>query len=408
MKAKNTLILVILLVVALGLSAVSYFGVGSKQYLGVNNIKQGLDLSGGVYIVYEADKENPTDEEMSSAVSLIQKRLDKKNWTEAEVAKEGSKRIRVEIPGVEDAEQAIKEIGQTAQLFFKDENDEILLDGTEVKNAAKAVSGQNGATKIVVSLEFTDEGKKLFEEATTNNLGKVIKIVLDETTISSPMVNVPITDGKAVIEGGFTNESAEELADLIRAGSLPFNLNVLEMNNVGARLGADSLRTSIIGGIAGVSLVLLFMLIFYKVSGFAADWALVIYIGIDLVVLSLFRVTLTLPGIAGIILSIGMAVDANVIIFERIKEEINSGRSIKLALNNGFSRALPAIVDSNITTLIAGFVLFWLGTGPIKGFAQTLMIGIVISMFTALIITRLIMTGLVGIGINNPKFYGGK
>lgn len=408
MKAKNTLILVILLVVALGLSAVSYFGVGSKQYLGVNNIKQGLDLSGGVYIVYEADKENPTDEEMSSAVSLIQKRLDKKNWTEAEVAKEGSKRIRVEIPGVEDAEQAIKEIGQTAQLFFKDENDEILLDGTEVKNAAKAVSGQNGATKIVVSLEFTDEGKKLFEEATTNNLGKVIKIVLDETTISSPMVNVPITDGKAVIEGGFTNESAEELADLIRAGSLPFNLNVLEMNNVGARLGADSLRTSIIGGIVGVSLVLLFMLIFYKVSGFAADWALVIYIGIDLVVLSLFRVTLTLPGIAGIILSIGMAVDANVIIFERIKEEINSGRSIKLALNNGFSRALPAIVDSNITTLIAGFVLFWLGTGPIKGFAQTLMIGIVISMFTALIITRLIMTGLVGIGINNPKFYGGK
>lgn len=408
MKAKNTLILVILLVVALGLSAVSYFGVGSKQYLGVNNIKQGLDLSGGVYIVYEADKENPTDEEMSSAVSLIQKRLDKKNWTEAEVAKEGSKRIRVEIPGVEDAEQAIKEIGQTAQLFFKDENDEILLDGTEVKNATKAVSGQNGATKIVVSLEFTDEGKKLFEEATTNNLGKVIKIVLDETTISSPMVNVPITDGKAVIEGGFTNESAEELADLIRAGSLPFNLNVLEMNNVGARLGADSLRTSIIGGIAGVSLVLLFMLIFYKVSGFAADWALVIYIGIDLVVLSLFRVTLTLPGIAGIILSIGMAVDANVIIFERIKEEINSGRSIKLALNNGFSRALPAIVDSNITTLIAGFVLFWLGTGPIKGFAQTLMIGIVISMFTALIITRLIMTGLVGIGINNPKFYGGK
>lgn len=408
MKAKNTLILVILLVVALGLSAVSYFGVGSKQYLGVNNIKQGLDLSGGVYIVYEADKENPTDEEMSSAVSLIQKRLDKKNWTEAEVAKEGSKRIRVEIPGVEDAEQAIKEIGQTAQLFFKDENDEILLDGTEVKNATKAVSGQNGATKIVVSLEFTDEGKKLFEEATTNNLGKVIKIVLDETTISSPMVNVPITDGKAVIEGGFTNESAEELADLIRAGSLPFNLNVLEMNNVGARLGADSLRTSIIGGIVGVSLVLLFMLIFYKVSGFAADWALVIYIGIDLVVLSLFRVTLTLPGIAGIILSIGMAVDANVIIFERIKEEINSGRSIKLALNNGFSRALPAIVDSNITTLIAGFVLFWLGTGPIKGFAQTLMIGIVISMFTALVITRLIITGLVGIGINNPKFYGGK
>lgn len=411
MKAKNTLILVLLLAVAIGLGALSYFGIGEKNIMGIENIKQGLDLSGGVYIVYEADKKDkePSADEMASAVSMIQQRLDRKNWTEAEVAQEGNDRIRVEIPGVEDAETAINEIGKTAQLSFVDEAGQVLVRGDQVVDAKTMMSQQGGGqSQIVVSLEFNEEGKKAFAEATKNNIGKIIYILLDEDVISFPKVNAAIEDGNAIIEGGFTKESADELAALIRAGSLPFNLNILEMNNVGARLGANSLNTSIFAGIVGLILVLVFMLIFYRMAGFAADWALIIYIGLDLVILSAFHVTLTLPGIAGIILSVGMAVDANVIIFERIKEEIRSGRTIRLALINGFSRAFPAILDSNITTLIAGFVLFWLGTGPIKGFAQTLMIGIIVSMFTALVITRLVIYGLVGIGIKNPKLYGGK
>lgn len=406
MKSKNAGILALLLIVAVGLLALAHFGIGTNQKLSYKDIKQGLDLSGGVYIVYEADKADVTADEMASAVSMIQERLDRKNWTEAEVAKEGTKRIRVEIPGVEDAETAIKEIGQTAQLFFCDEEGQVLVEGSLVKDAKKQLyTGQNQQSQVVVSLEFNDEGKEKFYQATSNNIGKRLAIVLDENVISAPTVNVAISDGKAIIEGGFTTESAEELAALIRAGSLPFNLNVLEMNNIGASLGIDSLKTSLIGGASALAIVLLFMLFIYRILGFTADWALVIYIGLDLIILSALGITLTLPGIAGIVLSMGMAIDANVIIFERIKEELNFGRSLKAAINNGFSRAFPAILDSNITTIIAGVVLFWLGTGPIKGFAQTLIIGIVLSMFTAIVITRLIINGLVGIGIKNPKLF---
>lgn len=407
MKTKKALILVVFVVIAAGLAGLSYFGVGNNHLMSVRHIKQGLDLKGGVNIVYEADI-SPTSEEMKSAVSMMQDRLDRKGWTEAEVAQEGTKRIRVEIPGVEDAETAINEIGKTAQLTFVDEEGNVLVEGKNVKDAYAATSNQNGGTSIVVSLKFDSTGTEAFRQATKNNVGKMLIIMLDDGIISAPRVNSEIANGEAVITGDFTKESAEELAALIRAGSLPFKLNVLEMNNIGARLGANSLKTSIFAGIAGVSLVFLFMLIFYKLSGFAADWALVIYIGLDLVALSILGVTLTLPGIAGIILSIGMAVDANVIIFERIKEELNNGRTIRLALNNGFARAFPAILDSNITTLIAGIVLFWLGSGPVKGFAQTLMIGIVISMFTALVITRVLLNSMVGIGLNNPKLYGRK
>ena len=230
--------------------------------------------------------------------------------------------------------------------------------------------------------------------------------MLDDEVVSAPVVNAEITDGNAMITGNFTPEEAERTASLIRAGSLPFNLNVLKMENVGARLGADALSTGLKAGIVGIALVLLFMLIVYKALGFAADWALAIYIGLELVALSIFDVTLTLPGIAGIVLSVGMAVDANVVIFERMKEELLEGHSLRASVHNGFSRALPAIIDGNVTTIIAAGVLFWLGTGTVKGFAQTLMIGIIISMFTAIFITRIILQGMIYIGINNPKFYG--
>ena len=408
MKGKGSLMLFAMLLLVGVLAFLSYKGIGEEKLGSVWNIKQGLDLSGGVQILYEADKQTVTEEEMQAAVSLIQGRLDWNNWTEAEVAKEGQKRLRVDIPGVENAEEAISEIGQTAQLSFVDESGKVLLTGDMVADARKQVGqvSQSGVSQSYVSLEFTEEGKQLFAQATKDNIGKQIAIVLDDEVVSAPVVNAEITDGNAMITGNFTPEEAERTASLIRAGSLPFNLNVLKMENVGARLGADALSTGLKAGIVGIALVLLFMLIVYKALGFAADWALAIYIGLELVALGIFDVTLTLPGIAGIVLSVGMAVDANVVIFERMKEELLEGHSLRASVHNGFSRALPAIIDGNVTTIIAAGVLFWLGTGTVKGFAQTLMIGIIISMFTAIFITRIILQGMIYIGINNPKFYG--
>ena len=305
---------------------------------------------------------------MNAAVSMLQERVAYKGWYDAEVSKENTNRIRVEIPGVEDAAATANEIGTAAHLTFKDENGNVLVDGENVKNAGKAF--QNN--QVVVTLDFDSEGTKKFADATQANLNKRISIYMDDMLLSSPTVNSAITDGKAIISGDFDNESAETLAAQIRAGSLPFSLNIVDYNEVGARLGAEALQTSVFGGAIGILLVFLFMLIVYRVCGLAADLALAIYIGLIMVIMSLFGVTLTLPGVAGIVLSVGMAVDANVIIFERIKEEINLGKSIKTSIKNGFSKALSAILDGNITTLITCAVLLWLGTGPIKGFAQTL------------------------------------
>ena len=309
-----------------------------------------------------------------------------------------------------DAEEAISEIGQTAMLYFVDMDNNVLLSGAQIADARKDVADVkgNGVPEPYVVLKFNEEGKEKFAEATTANVGKPIAIVLDDETISSPVVNSPITDGEASITGNFTADEAEELASLIKAGSLPFKLNILEMNNVGARLGANALSTSLFAGAVGVVVVLLFMVLVYRMSGLAADLALIIYIGLEILVLSAFGVTLTLPGIAGIILSIGMAVDANIVIFERIREEIQKGKSLRSSIDVGFKSALPAILDGNITTLIAAEYYSISGTGTIKGFAQTLMIGIVISMFTALVMTRIIVKSLVGIGLNNPKFYSTK
>ena len=408
MKARGRIMLVIMLVIAAALSFVSYQGIGEGKTLSAGNIKQGLDLSGGVYIVYEADKEDVTAEEMQAAVSLIQGRMDWNGWTEAEVAQEGTNRIRVDIPGVENAEEAIREIGQTAQLSFVDETGKVLLTGDMVADATKQVGAtQKGVNaEPYVALKFNDEGKQLFAEATAANIGKPIYIVMDGEVISAPMVQSAITTGEASITGNFTGESAEELASLIRAGSLPFNLNVIQMKNVGARLGADALATGVKAGAIGLALVLIFMLVVYKVLGFAADLALIIYVGLELILLNAFNITLTLPGIAGIILSVGMAVDANVVVFERLKEELVEGKTLRVAVKNGFSRALPAILDGNVTTLIAAVVLFFLGSGRVKGFATTLIMGIIISMFTALVVTRLIVNGLMQGGCSNPKYYG--
>ena len=408
MKTKNIVTLILLIAMTGALGFISYFGIGESSSLGISNIQQGLDLRGGISILYEADKDEPTRDEMLSALSLIRERLDRKNYTEAEVSILGTSRLRVDIPGVDNPEDAINEIGQTAQLRFEDESGNVLLWGTDVANASKQVYQENGINNVAVALEFSSDGRRLFEKATEDNIGKIIYIMLDEEPISAPVVNSKISDGNAIITGTFTPTEAEDLSALIRAGALPFNLNVISMNNVGARLGAESLETSLKAGIIGFILVLAFMLVIYKVFGLCANLALFTYIFLELIVLSLLGITLTLPGIAGIILSIGMATDANIIIFERIKEELKNGRTLKKALDMGFSRAFPAIIDCNITTLIVAAVLFWLGTGPVKGFAQTLSIGIVISMFTAIVITRLILKSLIGSALIDKKFYGVK
>ena len=408
MRFGGKMRLFLMLLVAAGLGALSYYGVGDKGQLGIRQIEQGLDLRGGVDIVYEADKEPVTDAEMTSAISLLQGRLDWNGWTEAEVAREGDKRIRVQIPGVENAEEAIQQIGQTAQLAFMDGRGNVLLTGDMVETAEKQVGAadEHSPSMPYVSIAFNEEGTKRFAEATEENLNRIIYIVMDDEVISAPVVQSVITNGQAMITGQFTAEEAAELASLIRAGSLPFDLNVIQMKNVGARLGADALSTGVLAGFAGISLVLLFMILKYKLLGFAADWALIIYIGLELILLSMFHVTLTLPGIAGLILSVGMAVDANIVIFERIKEELITGNTLRVAVKNGFKRATPAILDGNITTLIAAVILFFLGSGTIKGFATTLMIGIIISMFTALFVTRIIVNSMIRAGIHNPKYYG--
>ena len=408
MKFQGRFRLLLMLFLAIGLGILSYRGIGAEKLFSVTKIEQGLDLSGGVDIVYEADQEFVTEAEMKAAISLLQGRMDWNGWTEAEVAKEGSKRIRVQIPGVENAEEAIDKIGQTGQLSFVDNRGQVLLTGDMVANAEKQVGTVDEFSGSVpyVAIEFNEEGKKLFAEATAENIGEVIHIVMDDEIISSPVVQTAITDGHAMITGQFDGEEAEELASLIRAGSLPFDLNVLQMKNVGARLGADALSGGIKAGFVGVALVLIFMLLKYKLLGLAADWALIIYMGLDLIFLSLFHVTLTLPGIAGLVLSAGMAVDANIVIFERIKEELVVGNTLRVAIKNGFKRAKPAILDGNVTTLIAAVILFFLGSGSIKGFASTLMIGIILSMFTALFVTRILVNGLMQAGVHNPKYYG--
>lgn len=379
-------------------------------YAGYKNIKLGLDLKGGVYIVYGPEEGvTPSDDEMAAAISMLQQRVEYKGYYDAEVSQEGDSKIRVEIPGVEDAAAVVEEIGEAAHLTFRAMNDDgtpgdVLVDGINVADADKAY--QNNA--VVVTLTFDEAGRQAFATATQNNVGRQIGIYMDDMLISAPTVNQAITDGNAVITGDFDAESAEDLAAKIRSGSLPFSLRALEYNAVGARLGADSLSTSVKAGAVGVFLVFLFMLIVYRLPGLLADIALVGYTALNIIILSLTGISLTLPGVAGIVLGIGMAVDANVIVFERIKEEIRAGKSVKTAIHNGFDRALSAILDGNITTLIACAVLLWLGTGPIKGFAQTLILSIVVSMFSALIVTRILLNLCVNIGIKSPKLYGGK
>lgn len=379
-------------------------GVTSIQEGG---IKLGLDLAGGVSITYQAVDENPSAEDMSDTQYKLQQRV--QNYSsEAEVYQEGNNRINIDIPGVSDANQILEELGQPGSLLFLDENYETVLEGTDVATAQAASyrDQQTGATTYEVALTFTDEGAQKFAEVTAANIGKHIAIVYDNVLYSNPVVQAAITGGQASITGMESYEEAENLAATIRIGSLSLELEELRSNVVGAKLGQEALTTSLKAGAIGFGIVCVFMICVYLIPGLAASLALSLYVVLIILLLAAFEVTLTLPGIAGIILSIGMAVDANVIIFTRIKEEIGVGKTVESAIKTGFHKAMSAIIDGNVTTLIAAAVLYWRGSGTVKGFAVTLALGIVLSMLTALFVTKFIMNSLFALGFQDKKFYG--
>lgn len=384
-----------------------------------NGIRLGLDLVGGSRIVYEAeipdgyDQSNLADD-MNSVQKVIRQRLTDKGFTEATVTLTGENRVTVEIPQITNPEEAVQTLGTTAKLSFVDVDGKEWLTGSDIKKASYGYGRPTGneVTDVhYVQVQFTSEGQKKFAEATGNIAARtdgtnIMAIVMDDQVISSPSVSSEIDNDSCVISGSFTRDSAAELADLINAGQIPFSLKQVELRSVGPQLGADAMRTSLIAGLIGIALVMLFMLIVYRIPGLVASIALCFYMVIEALIFSLVRVNLSLPGIAGIILSIGMAVDANVIIFERVKEELKNGKTVKSAIDSGFKRAFTAILDSNITTLIACAVLFFLGTGTIVGFATTLGIGVIVSMFTALTVTHFLLNRMVDFRIRNPKAYG--
>lgn len=408
-RGVTSLLVIILLVAVFGYLAIYGLQVGKFILLPVSQgIPQGLDLKGGVSSVYEAKDTGVEDfaAKLSSAMEILRNRLDAKGYTEATISKQGENRIRIEIPDVENPDAVLSIIGKPALLQFVDPEGNVILEGSEVESAKPGyLSGAGGAP--IVSLKFKSEGAKAFADATANNIGRRISIVLDGKEISSPEVKSAIPNGECYIENIGSIDEAQELAMLIQSGALPLELEQLEIRTISATLGVDALNGSLLAGLIGVAVLFLFMIVYYRLSGLIADFALIIYILIVVYLLAILNVQLTLPGIAGIILSIGMAVDANVIIFERMKEELRAGKTLRAALDSGFKKALLTIIDSNVTTLIAAFVLMIFGTGPIKGFAYTLTIGILVSMFTALTVTRFLMRCLIALNVKSPKLYFG-
>ena len=404
-KNRGILSLALTFVLAALMGFTVLVGFGKTGTGAMRNIKLGLDLEGGVSITYKVKDKNPSEEEMSDTIYKLQRRVEQYS-TEASVYQEGSDRINIEIPGVSDANKILDELGKPGSLEFTTEDGETVITGADVETAtAKAGEDQMGNREYSIELNLNKSGKEKFAKATEENVGKKINIVYDGATISDPIVNQAITGGQAYITGNFTFEEADNLAATIRIGGLKLELEELRSNVVGAQLGEQAISTSLKAGAIGLVLIVIFMIFVYYLPGFAAGIALLIYTELVLLILNGFNVTLTLPGIAGIILGIGMAVDANVIIFARVREEMSRGKSVKNSLKTGFQKAMSAIVDGNVTTLIAAAVLWFRGSGPVKGFAQTLAIGIIVSMFTALVVTRIIVFSFYAVGLRKESLY---
>ena len=410
MTKKRGIISLLVMVVLMAVGTyTALFGLDADRTGSIYNIKQGLDLAGGVSITYQVvGEEEPSPEDMADTIYKLQQRVTGYS-TESLVYQEGTNRINIEIPGVSDANAILEELGKPGSLEFIDVNGNVVLNGTDIAEAQpRTIQDSMGNNQAVVALTMTKEGTQKFADATAAAVVNhdVIMIVYDDAVISAPSVQSEITDGNAIIEGMATYEDAAQLASTIRIGGLKLELEELRSNVVGAQLGETAIETSILAGIIGLILIAVFMIIVYRVPGFASVLALLVYVIAIALLLNGFDITLTLPGIAGIILSIGMAVDANVIIFARIREEIATGKTVSSAINIGFKKAYSAIIDGNVTTLIAALVLGIMGTGTIKGFAQTLGLGIVVSMITALFVTKIIMNSFYAMGIRDEKFYG--
>lgn len=419
---KNSVCSLILTLLCITLVVlVALFGIRGTALSGVfeeDTISKGLDLVGGSSITFKAIPEEGADvnmdEAVEKAINIMRKRLDGMNQNEATVSKVGTDSIRIEIPGVTNPEDAVKTLGSTAKLVFQDSDGNVVVEGKDVKSA-QAIYGQLNQNSVgsewYVSLEFNEAARASFADATERMAAKkadgtnYIAIKLDEDTISRPSVEQRIDDTNCVISGSFDEAGAKELATLISSGQLPVAFEEKELRSVDASLGSDALRSSLVAGLIGVILVMVYMILLYRLPGFISCLALVAYTAIFGVVLAATKITLSLPGIAGIILTVGMAVDSNVVIYERIKEELRTGKTLRASVQSGFNRAFTAILDANVTTLIASVVLWNFGTGSVQGFAKTLFIGVVISLFTALVVTRVLLNAFVAFKVS-PKLFG--
>lgn len=410
---RNAVLVIIAFLLILGVAIyTAIFGVADRGK--VEYIKLGLDLKGGLSVTYEIQEDDYSDKDLEDTKYKIEQRVEAYT-NEYSVYEDGDKKITAEIPGVTNADEILNALNIEGKLEFLDPDNytkwsqgqeyEAALTGDDIKNATAGIDSDNGNDNVV-QLAFTDEGAQKFADVTAANVGNIVYIIYDNKVVSAPTVQSAITGGSAEINKIGSYEEAEQLATTIRIGALPLTLKEVRSNIVGATLGSDAISTSLKAGAIGIALVFLIMIIVFRIPGLVASFALAFYTILDLLVLNLFNVTLTLPGIAGVILSVGMAVDANVIIFTRIKEELADGKSVKQAVKGGFHNALSAIIDGNVTTLIAALVLGIFGTGTIKGFAITLAIGVVLSVFTALAVSQSLLTALVNLGVTDAKYFG--
>lgn len=399
---------IVLVVAAVSVMAVWPVLPGVSWIPFTNLIKQGLDLKGGVYVVLEAvdTPEAPvTEDRVKQAMAVIENRVNAFGVAEPIIQMQGTRRIIVELAGISDPDEAVKNLIKTAYLEFKTQDGTTVLTGRQLKDAREGTNPQSGQAEV--NLEFEPDGAKIFADVTAANIGKPIIIMLDGQVIQAPNVREAIPNGKAQISPYESLEAAHNMAILLRSGALPVKVDVMEKRTVGPTLGADSLNKSINGGIVGLIAIALFMIGYYRVPGLVANLALIIYTLLVLLVFAAMHVTMTLPGVAGFLLSMGMAVDTNIIIFERLKEELWAGKTLRSAIDAGFKRAFVAVLDSHITTLIAGMILYYFGTGPIKGFGITLSIGVIASLFTAVAMTRWILQLVAGSNLSrNLKLYG--
>lgn len=408
-KEKSTMLFCITVFVILMLAYTGFQGINIGGYRFkpfTETINRGLDLQGGITVLEEVQGEKPDAKTLDRAIELISMRVNKMGVSETLVAKEGNNRIRIEIPGVFDSKEVLDTVAKSGELKFVGPDKVTILTGKDVKDAT-AYPGENN--QPTVGLEFNDSGKKKFAEATQKFIGQAITIYMDAEMLTNPTVQAVITDGKAVITGSKDLAEATRQAQIIKSGALPVSLKAVSVKTVGATLGANALPLSIKAGAIAILFVFLFMLLYYRAPGIIANISLLLYVVLVLGAFSAINATLTLSGIAGFLLTIGMAVDANVLIFERTREELKTGKSIKSSVDAGFHRALPSILDSNVTTIIAGLVLYTMGTGSVKGFALTLVIGVSISIFTALTCTKFLLKLAVEMGlISKTSHFGVK